>query len=105
MAFSLGRKKTTVGLDIGSGLVKIAVIDHSKKEPELVRVSLAPLVADAIVEGEVMDPGLVAEAIKSALEAAGVQQKNVVIAVGGPDAIVEKKQGGGGGGRRSRAHP
>src|ERR1043166_4861547 len=56
MAFSLGRKKTTVGLDIGSGLVKIAVIDHSKKEPELVRVAVAPLADDAIVEGEVMDP-------------------------------------------------
>jgi type IV pilus assembly protein PilM len=92
MAFSLGRKKTTVGLDIGSGLVKVAVIDHSKKEPELVRVSMTPLVADAIVEGEVMDPGLVAEAIKTALEAAGVQQKNVVIAVGGRDVIVKKIQ-------------
>jgi type IV pilus assembly protein PilM len=29
-----GRKKTTVGLDIGSGLIKVAVIDHSKAEPE-----------------------------------------------------------------------
>jgi type IV pilus assembly protein PilM len=25
-----GRKKTTVGLDIGSGLVKVAVVDHSR---------------------------------------------------------------------------
>ena len=60
-----GRKKTTVGLDIGSGLIKVAVIDHSKKEPELVRVAVAPLLADAIVEGEVMDPGIVAEAIQA----------------------------------------
>lgn len=66
----LGRKKTTVGLDIGSGLVKVAVVDHSKREPELVRVSVTPLLADAIVEGEVMDPGIVAEAVRSALAAA-----------------------------------
>ena len=51
-----GRKKTTVGLDIGSGLVKVAVVDHSKSTPELVKVAITPLPDDAIVEGEVMDP-------------------------------------------------
>ena len=30
-----GRRKTTVGLDVGSGLIKIAVIDHGKGAPEL----------------------------------------------------------------------
>jgi type IV pilus assembly protein PilM len=34
-----GRNKTTVGLDIGSGLIKVAVIDHARSEPELVRVA------------------------------------------------------------------
>ena len=38
-----GRKKTTVGLDIGSGLIKVAVVDHSKSQPELVRVAITPL--------------------------------------------------------------
>jgi type IV pilus assembly protein PilM len=72
-----GRKKTTVGLDIGSGLVKVAVV---------------PLLADAIVEGEVMDPGIVAEAIQSALAAAGVKGKQVVTAVGGRDVIIKRIQ-------------
>jgi type IV pilus assembly protein PilM len=93
MAISFGRKKTTVGLDIGSGLIKVAVIDHSKKNrPELTRVAIAPLAADAIVEGEVMDPGIVAEAIRSAMEKAGVTTKDVVIAVGGRDVIIKKIQ-------------
>jgi type IV pilus assembly protein PilM len=87
-----GRSKTTVGLDIGSGLIKVAVIDHSKKEPELVRVAVVPLLADAIVEGEVMDPGIVAEAIQGALAAAGVKTKQVVTAVGGRDVIIKKIQ-------------
>ena len=87
-----GRKKTTVGLDIGSGLIKVAVIDHSKKEPELVRVAVVPLLADAIVEGEVMDPGIVAEAIQAALAAADVKTKQVVTAVGGRDVIIKKIQ-------------
>jgi type IV pilus assembly protein PilM len=87
-----GRSKTSVGLDIGSGLIKVAVIDHSKKEPELVRVAVVPLLADAIVEGEVMDPGIVAEAIQGALTSAGVKGRNVVTAVGGRDVIIKKIQ-------------
>ena len=87
-----GRSKTTVGLDIGSGLIKVAVVDHSRKEPELIRVAVVPLLADAIVEGEVMDPGIVAEAIQAALAAADVKGKNVVTAVGGRDVIIKKIQ-------------
>jgi type IV pilus assembly protein PilM len=85
-----GKKKSTVGLDIGSGLIKVAVIDHSGRNPELVRVAVAPLLADAIVEGEVMDPGIVAEAIKAALDAAEVKSKSVVAAVGGRDVYIKK---------------
>ena len=87
-----GRKKTTVGLDIGSGLIKVVVIDHSKSEPELTKVAITPLLADAIVEGEIMDPGIVSEAITATLEAAGVKSKAVVTAVGGRDVIIKKIQ-------------
>jgi type IV pilus assembly protein PilM len=85
-----GRKRTTIGLDIGSGLIKVAVIDHSQKTPQLLRVAIQPLMQDAIVEGEVMDPGVVAEAIQAALAAAGVKAKQVVTAVGGRDVIIKK---------------
>ncbi len=87
-----GRKKTTIGLDVGSGLIKIAVIDHGSGEPELARVVITPLLADAIVEGEVMDPGIVTDAIRSAMEQAGVKGKDVVTAVGGRDVIIKKIQ-------------
>ncbi len=87
-----GRKKTTVGLDIGSGLVKVAVVDHSRGTPELARVSISPLPNDAIVEGEVMDPGIVADAIRTALTAASASSKNVVTAVGGRDVIIKRIQ-------------
>lgn len=87
-----GRKKTTVGLDIGSGLIKVAVVDHSKSQPELVKVAVAPLLADAIVEGEIMDPGIVSDAISAALSEAEVTTKDVVTAVGGRDVIIKKIQ-------------
>ena len=87
-----GRKKTTVGLDVGSGLIKVAVVDHSKREPELVRASISPLMADAIVDGEVMDPSIVTEAIHRALASAGVKGAAVSTSVGGRDVIIKKIQ-------------
>jgi type IV pilus assembly protein PilM len=93
MAFlGLGGKKTSVGLDIGSGLIKLAVVDRSSGEPELVNVSTTPVLADAIVEGEIMDPGVIAEAIRGVMTSAGVKQKDVNIAVGGRDVIIKKIQ-------------
>lgn len=88
----LGGKKTSVGLDIGSGIIKLVVVDHAGSEPELTKVATTEVAADAIVEGEVMDPGMVAEAIRGLFATAGVKKKAVVTAVGGRDVIVKKIQ-------------
>jgi type IV pilus assembly protein PilM len=89
MAF-FKRKKITIGLDIGSGLVKVAVIDHANGLPELQRVVVEPVPADAIVEGEVMDHALVIQAVQNALAAANVKGAKLVAAVGGGNVIVRK---------------
>jgi len=84
------RTRTSVGLDIGSGLIKLAVVSHGSGEPVLSKVAMATVVDDAIVEGEVMDPGIVADAIKGLFAQAGLKPKNVVTAVGGRDVIIKK---------------
>src|SRR2546422_11211331 len=86
----LGGKKTSVGLDIGSGIIKLVVIDHGGSEPELVKVATTEGAADAIVEGEVMDPGIVAEAIRGLFSAAGVKHRAGVTPVGGGDVLLQK---------------
>ncbi len=86
------RNQHTVGLDIGSGFIKIVVIDHSGAEPEITNIGHAPLVSDAIVEGELMDPQLVADTIRALLEGMGVDAKKIVAAVGGRDVIVKRIQ-------------
>lgn len=85
-----GRARTTVGLDIGSGLIKLAVISHSTGEPVLTKIAMTPVVDDAIVEGEIMDPGIVADEIRGLLSSAEVKPKCLVTAVGGRDVIVKK---------------
>lgn len=85
-----GQKKNSVGLDIGSGFVKLMEVDHSGDQPEVVRVAMRPLLPDAIVEGEVMDPGLVAETVRALVAEMGLKGKDVVTAVGGHDVIIKK---------------
>mgnify|MGYP006205129251 FL=1 len=58
-----GRKRTSIGLDIGSGFVKVVEVDHSGDQPEVVRLAMRPLLPDAIVEGEIMDYGLVSDSV------------------------------------------
>ena len=84
------RKKFTVGLDVGSGLVKAVVIDHSGETPALAKVIITPLNDTAIVEGEVMDHELVVDAIRQTVAATGTKTKQIVSAVGGRDVIVKK---------------
>ncbi len=85
-------KKTSVGLDIGSGFVKIVEVDRSGEQPEVSRVAMRPLLPDAIVEGEVMDPGLVADTIKALFQEVGIKRRDVITAVGGHDVIIKKIQ-------------
>ncbi|HEU0053442.1 MAG TPA: type IV pilus assembly protein PilM [Longimicrobium sp.] len=92
MVSILRRNRSTVGLDIGSGFIKVAVVDHSGAEPELVHVSHTPLIPDAIVEGEVMDPQIVVETVRSLLHTAGIKPKRLVASVGGRDVMVKKIQ-------------
>ena len=85
-----GRGKRSVGLDIGSGFIKMVEVDHSGDQPEVVRVAMRPLLPDAIVEGEIMDPGLVADTVRGLVQEVGLKKKDVVTAVGGHDVIIKK---------------
>jgi type IV pilus assembly protein PilM len=86
------RARSTVGLDIGSGFIKAVVINHGSGHPVLEKIAMAPVADDAIVEGEVMDPRLVADAVRDLLETAQIKTKDVVVAVGGRDVIIKKIQ-------------
>ena len=88
---ALFKKKTsTVGLDIGSGFVKVVQVDHAGDQPEVTLVAMRPLLPDAIVEGEIMDHGLVADTVSGLFQEIGMRGEDVVTAVGGHDVIIKK---------------
>lgn len=87
--FGLGRARRSVGLDVGSGVLKLVVIDHGRDEPQLETVAMRPLSGSAIVDGEVVDPTLVSDAIRDLFAGAAVEPEHLVISVGGRDVIIK----------------
>jgi type IV pilus assembly protein PilM len=51
---------------------------------------MRPLLPDAIVEGEIMDYGLVSEAVQGLFQDMGLKAADVVTAIGGHDVIIKK---------------
>lgn len=86
-----GKKQSLVGLDIGSHTVKAVELElQSNKSYRLTNWGISAPLAEAIVDGEIMDRQLVTDAISNLLESRGIKSKNVVAAVSGRAVIVKK---------------
>jgi len=86
----LSKKTSTVGLDIGSSMIKAVEVDNSGDVPRIVKLGLTRLLPEAIVEGEIMDRNLVVDGIRECFEKAGIDTTDVVSAVSGRAVIVKK---------------
>ena len=84
------KSKSSVGLDIGSSLIKIVELDHSKESPVLKSYGVIKLPPEAIVEGEIMDRSLVIEGIQNCIAKSNVSKHSVITAVSGRAVIVKK---------------
>ena len=86
-----GKKQSLIGLDIGSHTVKVAELEsHPKHGHRLVNWGISAPLAEAIVDGEIMDRQLVIDAISNLLESRNITTRNVVAAVSGRAVIVKK---------------
>jgi len=88
--FGLGRSKNVVGLDIGASSVKAVQLKRSRGANELVRLGVAPLHPETIVDGVIMDSGTVISAIQQIFTENQIKTKDVVVAVSGHSVIVKK---------------
>ena len=85
----LGRGRRSVGLDVGSGVLKLVVVDHAHDEPRLETALTRPLPVSAIEEGELSDPASVADGIRELADRAALDAEQLVISVGGRDVIIK----------------
>ncbi len=86
-----GKKQSLVGLDIGSHTIKAVELEsRSNKGYHLVNWGISSPLAEAIVDGEIMDRQLVTDAVTNLMESRGIKSRNVVAAVSGRAVIVKK---------------
>ena len=85
----LVRSRRTAGLDVGTRVLKLVVVDHARDEPRLEAAVTRTLPASATTEGEVVDPTLVGDGIRELAGRAGIGSEQLVISVGGRDVIVK----------------
>jgi type IV pilus assembly protein PilM len=86
-----GKKPSLVGLDIGSHTIKAVELElQPNKSYRLAHWGISPPLAEAIVDGEIMDRQLVTDAISNLLETRGIKSRQVVAAVSGRAVIVKK---------------
>ena len=84
------RKRHSVGLDIGTGWIKLAQIGHGGDLPELQAVAARAVPAEAVVDGRIARPELVAPVVEAALNDAGSSAREVNVALGGHDVFIKR---------------
>jgi type IV pilus assembly protein PilM len=86
-----GKKQSLVGLDIGSHTIKAVELEGVPgKSYRLNNWGISAPLAEAIVDGEIMDRQMVTDAVSNLLESRGIKSRNVVAAVSGRAVIVKK---------------
>jgi type IV pilus assembly protein PilM len=84
------KAKSVVGLDIGSNTVKAVELKPSGATYKVVNFGMEGLPPDAIVDGSIIDGGVVSAAIRRLFETRKIKTKDVVASLSGNAVIVKK---------------
>jgi type IV pilus assembly protein PilM len=86
------KNKNLVGLDIGSSAVKAVELKEIGKGKgyQLLNMAVEPLSPEAVVDGAIMDSGLVIDTIQKALSSRKIKGADVAIALSGHSVIIKK---------------
>ena len=84
------RAKALVGLDIGSSAVKAVELKPSGKGYKVSGFGSTAVPPDSIVDGAIIDGGVVADAIRGLFDGGAIKAKDVVASLSGNAVIVKK---------------
>jgi type IV pilus assembly protein PilM len=85
-----GKKDALIGLDIGSRTIKLGEVLEKKDRRILKRFGMAELPQNAIVEGRIKEPEVVANAIKDLVADLNAKEQNVATSISGYSVIIKK---------------
>lgn len=83
------KSTTSVGIDLGSRQIKIAIIDFEKSGPSVRQVFLRSLPLGLIAEGQIIDAEGVSERMRTLLEEMDLSSASIATGVGGQDTFVK----------------
>jgi type IV pilus assembly protein PilM len=86
----MAREKFCVGLDIGTSGVKLCLLRRKKEQIILDTYGYVPLPPSTIVDGALMNPSRIIDAIKELLATHKIRHKEVAFAVSGHYVIIKK---------------
>jgi type IV pilus assembly protein PilM len=88
MAVSTKGGAPVLGLDIGAAFIKAVELRPGKGALAVTGVGVLPTPPGCIVNDEIVDPVVLAAAVKQLLSESGIKSKNVVASVAGQSAVV-----------------
>lgn len=84
------KKKDAVAFDIGSNSIKLVQMNQTKKGWELLKLGMAELPPEAIVDGSIIDSMTVTSTIKDLIKEHNVKVKDAVSSLTGHSVIIKK---------------
>jgi type IV pilus assembly protein PilM len=85
-----GKKDNLFGLDIGSRTIKLGEVVEKKGQRILKRFGMANLPQNAIVEGRIKEPEVVADIIRGLVSDTKTREQNVATSIAGYSVIIKK---------------
>jgi len=86
----MAKGKLSVGLDIGSGSIKVCWIKQTKRNYSLQAFGMVQLPPEAIVDGALMNSTAVVDGIEELFAAQKIKHKEVATSVSGHSVIIKK---------------
>jgi type IV pilus assembly protein PilM len=83
--------KSPIGLDIGSGYLKVVQLKDAKNGYELEMCDMFPLPPELIVDGSIIDALRLSESLKELSRKANIRTKEVVISMAGHSSVIIKR--------------
>ncbi|MDP2755032.1 MAG: type IV pilus assembly protein PilM [Nitrospirota bacterium] len=87
----LGRGRSSIGLDIGSGYLKVVQLKDTKGGYELELFDMLPLPPELIVDGSIIDSLRLVESLKELVKKAKIKTKDAVISIAGHSSVIIKR--------------
>jgi type IV pilus assembly protein PilM len=84
-------RKSSIGLDIGSGCLKVVQLKDTKGGYELELFDILPLPPELIVDGSIIDSLRLADSLKELIRKAKIKTKDVTVGLAGHSSVIVKR--------------